>query len=286
MRRSAGILPYRIVDGEVEVLLVHPGGPFWEGKDDGVWSISKGLIEDGESAFDTAVREFKEETGWEVEGNLISLGIVQQSSHKTVEVWATDAYYDVSTFRSNEIEIEYPPSSGKKITIPEIDGAGWFKRSEIGTKMVKGQRELVDRLVNILSVSKNTEVEEIFTISDNQDEVWKYIHETCRKFIDKISKPPQNCSEVWCNMLKSSIIFQSTDGRIQAGILRDMGIKIPDNIPDVASTDASKIVIIPDKDEVDEQEHSFTMNANIQTDKFEWITINMTIKPKENVDAD
>jgi predicted NUDIX family NTP pyrophosphohydrolase len=123
---SAGILLFRFRNEKLEVMLVHPGGPFWANKDDGVWSIPKGLPEDNENPLDTARREFKEETGFEVDGEFIDLGELNQSSVKIVHVWALEKDLDITNIVSNTISYEWPKNSRKIQEIPEVDKAGWF----------------------------------------------------------------------------------------------------------------------------------------------------------------
>src|SRR5688572_32983539 len=112
-QRSAGVLLYRRKGRGIEVLLVHPGGPFWAKKDDGAWSIPKGLIEAGEDAIAVARREFEEETGATLQGDLVSLGTFTQSRAKTIEVWASEGDFDPATLRSNTFSMEWPPRSGR-----------------------------------------------------------------------------------------------------------------------------------------------------------------------------
>lgn len=148
MKVSAGVLLYRRRGGEVEVFLVHPGGPFFANKDDGVWSIPKGLIEEGEDRLTTALREFEEETSLpRPTGEPIDLGTVIQKNKKTVHCWAIEGDADVARFRSNTCEIEWPPRSGRKIEIPEVDRAGWFTIEEARVKMVEAQGEFLERLL-------------------------------------------------------------------------------------------------------------------------------------------
>lgn len=145
--RSAGILMYRRKGGAVEVLLVHPGGPFWKKKDDGAWSIPKGLYETGEEALAAAKREFEEETGATPASEFISLGDFRQSSAKTVSVWAVEGEFDVTKLKSNTFSLEWPPKSGKVSEFPEIDRAAWFSPDEARRKILKGQRPVLDALL-------------------------------------------------------------------------------------------------------------------------------------------
>ncbi|HRD16938.1 MAG TPA: NUDIX domain-containing protein, partial [Methanothrix soehngenii] len=125
-KKSGGILPFRFQDNHLEVLLVHPGGPLWAGKDEGAWSISKGLFEESESPLDAAKREFKEETGFEVDGVFIELGRIKQPSGKIVFVWAVEKNLDERRIVSNNFMLEWPRRSGIMREFPEIDRAGWF----------------------------------------------------------------------------------------------------------------------------------------------------------------
>src|SRR5262249_6681496 len=126
-QQSAGLLMYRRHGGVVEVLLVHPGGPFWAKKDDGAWSIPKGLFEDGEEALTAAKREFEEETGQAPPtGPFTALGVFKQPRGKLVHAWAVEGAFDLSAFRSNKFTMEWPPLSGRIAEFPEADRGGWF----------------------------------------------------------------------------------------------------------------------------------------------------------------
>lgn len=152
-KRSAGLLPFRRQPtGHVEIFIVHPGGPFWAGKDDGAWSIAKGEHESGEDDRAVAHREFIEEIGVEApSGRTLDLGEVKQPSGKRIRVWAIEAPdFVVSTVQSNEFELEWPPRSSKIQRFPEVDRAQWFPLPTARTKLVKGQVEFLDRLSSIL----------------------------------------------------------------------------------------------------------------------------------------
>ena len=149
-KQSAGILAYRSRGGGLEVLLVHPGGPFWSSKDAGAWSIPKGLFEPGEDPVDAARREFAEETGFALEGDALPLGSIRQPSGKTVHAWAIAADIDVVRLRSNVFEMEWPPKSGKTREFPEVDKGAWFTLAAAGDKILKGQREFLERLSAVL----------------------------------------------------------------------------------------------------------------------------------------
>ncbi|MBE0537293.1 MAG: NUDIX domain-containing protein [Phycisphaerae bacterium] len=152
-RHSAGILVFRYKGGDVEVLLVHPGGPFWAKKDDHAWSIPKGEFSEDESAFDAAKREFFEETGVPVEGNGVDLGAAKQNSGKIVHIWAVEGGFDASAVKSNTFSMEWPPKSGKEQQFPEIDRAGWFRPETARQKLHKGQVVFIDRLLAQLGLS-------------------------------------------------------------------------------------------------------------------------------------
>ena len=144
--KSAGILVYRKRAGGVEVLLVHPGGPFWARRDAGAWSIPKGEYADSEDAETAARREFTEETGWTIEGKLKSLGEIKQKAGKVVTAFAAEGDFDPASLESNRFEMEWPPKSGRMASFPEVDRAGWFGLAEARDKIVEGQRPLLDRL--------------------------------------------------------------------------------------------------------------------------------------------
>jgi len=129
------------------VLLVHPGGPFWAKKDDGAWSMPKGLIEGDESPLAAAKREFKEETGFEVDGDFIALGELRLRSRKTVHAWALEKDLDETKIVSNKFRIELPKGSGIIREYPEIDKASWFGINIAMKKIQKGQSDLIRRLV-------------------------------------------------------------------------------------------------------------------------------------------
>lgn len=143
---SAGILLYRFVDSQLQVFLVHPGGPFFKNKDDGSWSIPKGEFADDENSLSAAKREFLEETGQDINGNFIELTPIQQKGGKTVYAWAVEGDIDHETIVSNTFEIEWPPRSGKKQMFPEIDRAGWFDVETAKTKLNAAQVGLINEL--------------------------------------------------------------------------------------------------------------------------------------------
>ena len=150
-KRSAGILLYRLRGGGPEVLLVHPGGPFWARRDAGVWSIPKGEYEDGDDPLACALREFEEETGsTPPPGELVELDDVKQKGGKVVTAWAAEGDLDADAVRSNTFKMEWPPRSGRTAEFPEIDRAGWFGIDEAREKLNPAQAEFLDRLVERL----------------------------------------------------------------------------------------------------------------------------------------
>ncbi|MGB9732756.1 MAG: NUDIX domain-containing protein [Candidatus Micrarchaeia archaeon] len=144
--RSAGILAYRFSGKGLEVLLVHPGGPYWAKKDLGVWSIPKGIVEDNEEEVKAAKREFKEETGFDAVGDMIDLGTIKYSSGKIVHIWAMQGDFDASKAKSNMFEMEWPKGSGKTKKFPEVDKAEWFSIKEAAKKIIKAQLPFLERL--------------------------------------------------------------------------------------------------------------------------------------------
>lgn len=146
-KRSAGLLLYRIVDGVPEVLVGHPGGPFWARKDEGAWSIPKGEYADGEDPWTAAQREFKEEIGFDVpDGPRLDFAPVKQPGGKIVTAFAVRADLDVTNSKSNTFELEWPRGSGKLREFLEIDRVAWLSVSEARLKLLKGQQQLLDQL--------------------------------------------------------------------------------------------------------------------------------------------
>ena len=145
-RQSAGIVLYRRSGAQLEVLLVHPGGPFWARKDEGAWSIPKGEFDAGEAPADAARREFAEELGFDPGAELVPLAVVAQSRAKVVHAFAVEGDADPATISSNRFELEWPPRSGRVQTFPEIDRAQWFALHEARAKIVVGQRAILDAL--------------------------------------------------------------------------------------------------------------------------------------------
>jgi predicted NUDIX family NTP pyrophosphohydrolase len=152
--KSAGIIAYR-KRREIEVLLVHPGGPFWRNKDAGAWSIPKGEYADGEDAEIAARREFAEELGLELSMPLTSLGQVKQRGGKIVTAFAFAAEFDIDvrSIRSNTFEMEWPPRSGKRQAFPEVDRAEWFTLEQAHDKINAGQRPLLERLAQMAGIT-------------------------------------------------------------------------------------------------------------------------------------
>lgn len=141
---------YRRTSDEVEVFLVHPGGPIWVKKDKGAWTIPKGEYEPEENALAAALREFEEETGFRATEEFIDLGSIKQKSGKLVAAWAFEGDCDPAELMSNTCEIEWPPRSGRRLEIPEVDRGGWFSISEAHEYLREEQRELLRRLSAIV----------------------------------------------------------------------------------------------------------------------------------------
>lgn len=149
-KQSAGLLMYRRRGGALEVFLVHPGGPFYAAKDEGVWSIPKGEFSAGEDPLTAALREFTEETGFEAEGPFRALTPVQQRSGKVVHAWAVEGDVDAGAIRSNTFAMEWPPKSGTQEDFPEADRAGWFTAPEAKGKLLPAQIPLLEELQHLL----------------------------------------------------------------------------------------------------------------------------------------
>ena len=149
-KKSAGLLLFRDVAGTIEVLLVHPGGPFWAGKDAHAWSIPKGEFAAGEEPLQAAKREFAEETGLAVAGEFMALTPVKQPGGKTVHAWALEADCDPAAVKSNTFAIEWPPRSGRMQAFPEVDRADWFPLPVAREKIHKGQVRLLDELETLV----------------------------------------------------------------------------------------------------------------------------------------
>ena len=145
---------YRKHQAQVEVFLVHPGGPFWAKKDHGAWSIPKGGYVEDEPALEAAQREFQEETGFVALGKFLELGEVQQAGGKVVTAWAFEGDCDPAQLISNRCHVEWPPRSGRKIEIPEVDRGGWFSIFDAKGRILKTQAPFLERLVRLLNASE------------------------------------------------------------------------------------------------------------------------------------
>ena len=148
MKISAGILLYRRGRGGLEVFLVHPGGPFWAKKDLGAWSIPKGEPDEGEDLRDAAIREFSEETGFAIDGELRALRPLRQPGGKTVHAWAVEGDCDPAQLRSGMFSMEWPPRSGRQREFPEVDRGEWFTLDEARKRILAGQAPFLDELLN------------------------------------------------------------------------------------------------------------------------------------------
>ncbi|MEJ2217407.1 MAG: NUDIX domain-containing protein [Gemmatimonadota bacterium] len=152
-RNSAGVLLYRRRAGSLEVLLVHPGGPFWAKKDRGAWSVPKGEHDESEAPLDAARREFEEETGTRPAGDFLPLSPVRQKGGKTVRAWAVAGDMDPAGIRSNTFKMEWPPRSGRQQEFPEVDRAAWFPLDEARERILESQAPLLDELARRLADS-------------------------------------------------------------------------------------------------------------------------------------
>jgi predicted NUDIX family NTP pyrophosphohydrolase len=154
-KHSAGILMFRRKPtAKVELLLVHPGGPFWAKKDESSWSLPKGEFSDDEDALLAARREFQEETGATVDGDFLTLSPVKQKSGKTIFAWAVEGDWDPRSLSSNTFELEWPRGSGKVRSYPEVDKAGWFDARTARIKLHPGQVAFVDQLLHLLGITE------------------------------------------------------------------------------------------------------------------------------------
>ncbi|MGH9858193.1 MAG: NUDIX domain-containing protein, partial [Acidobacteriota bacterium] len=153
MKQSAGILVYKKKNNVTEVLIVHPGGPFWAKKDKGAWSIPKGEPQEGDDRLETAKREFREETGHEApNGEFIELGSIKNKSGKVIYAWAVEGDLDASNVKSNTFTMEWPPKSGNQQEFVEVDKAGWFNLEKAKEKLNPAQADFIDRLAEALNV--------------------------------------------------------------------------------------------------------------------------------------
>jgi predicted NUDIX family NTP pyrophosphohydrolase len=155
-KRSAGLILYRHRSGDLQVLLVHPGGPYFAKKDAGAWSVPKGEYGDGEDPQAVALREFEEETGVRLSGPLLSLGEIRQAGGKRVTAFALAGDLNPATICSNRFEIEWPPRSGRRQSFPEIDEARWFTLDEARIRILAGQAPLLDRLRDVVAMPQGT----------------------------------------------------------------------------------------------------------------------------------
>jgi len=152
-KKSAGILLYRHRCGTLEVLLVHPGGPFWAKKDAGAWSIPKGEFEEGADPLEAARREFLEETGSPIDGPFFALKPLKQRSAKVVHAWAVEGNIDAASIQSNTFLIEWPPRSGRQQKFPEVDRGEWFTIPAARIKLIVGQAAFLDELSDKLGIA-------------------------------------------------------------------------------------------------------------------------------------
>ena len=148
---SAGMVLFRRTASGIEVFLAHPGGPFWKNKDEGAWTIPKGLVDEGETPLAAARREFREETGIEPREPFLPLGDIRQKAGKLVHAWAWEGDADAATVTSNEMRTEWPRGSGRMITFPEVDRCAWFTPAQARRKMNAAQAEFIGRLEALLA---------------------------------------------------------------------------------------------------------------------------------------
>jgi predicted NUDIX family NTP pyrophosphohydrolase len=155
-KKSAGLLMYRRRNGEIEVFLVHPGGPFWEKKDQGAWTVPKGEYAPAENPLEAAIREFREETGFSPGTDFRLLGEIRQASGKLVTAWAFEGDCDPSKLVSNHCQIEWPPRSGRQIHIPEVDRGAWFSIPAARGRILKSQEPFLDALMRKVTSTGQT----------------------------------------------------------------------------------------------------------------------------------
>jgi predicted NUDIX family NTP pyrophosphohydrolase len=155
---SAGILLFRRNNEQIELLLAHPGGPYWKDRDEGAWSIPKGLYNEDEVPLEAARREFKEETGFEVDGAFVALGELKQPGGKIVHAWALEKDVDADNIVSNTYAVEWPYKSGRWRRYPEVDRAGWFTVEEARKKILKGQVGFIDRLLEMPGIESKEDL--------------------------------------------------------------------------------------------------------------------------------
>jgi predicted NUDIX family NTP pyrophosphohydrolase len=152
-KRSAGLMMFRRLRDGLEVFLVHPGGPLWAKKDQGAWTLPKGEYGSDENPLSAAQREFEEETGFSATGDFLELGTIKQKSGKVVTAWAFEGDCDPDKLTSNTCEIEWPPRSGRRLEIPEVDRGRWFSLEEARSYIREEQRPLLDALIQLKSAS-------------------------------------------------------------------------------------------------------------------------------------
>ncbi|MGD0628807.1 MAG: NUDIX domain-containing protein [Terracidiphilus sp.] len=148
---SAGVLMYRYRNRQLDVFLVHPGGPFWTKKDLGSWSIPKGEYEEGEEPQEAAAREFQEETGFTLNGPMRELGVVKQAGGKVISAWCFEGEADPAELVSNTFQMEWPPRSGHRMEFPEVDRGGWFSLPAAQERVLRGQAPFLDMLCRLLN---------------------------------------------------------------------------------------------------------------------------------------
>jgi predicted NUDIX family NTP pyrophosphohydrolase len=153
-KKSAGLSMYRFRDSDLEVFLVHPGGPFWARKDEGAWSIPKGEYTDDEDPLTAARREFKEETGQEAAGDFMPLSPLKQPGGKVISAWAFEGDCPADSIKSNTFTLEWPPRSGKQAHFPEVDRAAWFSIGQAKKKILKGQVGFIEQLCSLVKCKK------------------------------------------------------------------------------------------------------------------------------------
>lgn len=151
-KQSAGILMFRTKRGGLQVLLVHPGGPFWAKKDDHAWSIPKGLLDKDEPALEAAIREFEEETGLRPSGHFVFLTPRKQPGGKWIHAWALEGDFDIAGLTSSTFSLEWPPGSGSRQEFPEVDRAAWFDLDEARKRIIPGQAGFLDDLAGVVRV--------------------------------------------------------------------------------------------------------------------------------------
>jgi predicted NUDIX family NTP pyrophosphohydrolase len=146
-KQSAGVLLYKLIDQELLIFLVHPGGPFWKNKDEGSWTIPKGEINENEDPLTAAIREFEEETSFKLVGQFEPLEFVKMKSGKIIHAWSLEGDVNIKELKSNDFEIEWPPKSGKIQSFPEVDKGEWFETDDAMKKINESQRNLIFNLI-------------------------------------------------------------------------------------------------------------------------------------------